>query len=62
MHLTGVVGRGSGYAPDRGGGAGVRICTAVFYDSRDREVARFDSNVHNPVDGYNADRQPIFRK
>ncbi|HEY0618459.1 MAG TPA: hypothetical protein VGD15_12755 [Kribbella sp.] len=35
---------------------------AVFYDSRDREVARFDSNVNNPVDGYNADRQPIFRK
>ncbi|MDX6293219.1 MAG: hypothetical protein QOH50_2294 [Kribbellaceae bacterium] len=35
---------------------------AVFYDATGREVARFDSNVYNPAEGYNADRKPIFPK
>jgi hypothetical protein len=33
---------------------------ALFYNSRGREVARFDANVHNPEDGDNADRKPVF--
>jgi hypothetical protein len=35
---------------------------AVFYDAKGREIARFDSNVYNPAQGYNADRLPVFPK
>ncbi|MFC5268279.1 hypothetical protein ACFPJ1_39750 [Kribbella qitaiheensis] len=35
---------------------------AIYYDVNGRELARFDSNVYNPWEGYNADRQPVYPK